>query len=160
METINVLGICQTIWYILMAIGIFLLVFNLSNLITSISEYFHAKKEDLLKPEPRPDCSIDDIINMNNFILDAISTVIHLEVYSKVRALRDLNTSYNILNLDKDIDEISTNVFNAFKEDMFKNEVSLFTPEYLFSYIAKTTTNVLLETTQKLNDEVRNIDSQ
>lgn len=160
MEEINVLGICQIIWYILMAIGIFLLLFNLNNLVTSISEYFRAKKEDLLKPEPSPECSIDDIINMNNFILDAISTVIHLEVYSKVRPLHDLNTTYNILNLDKDIDEISTTVFNAFKEDMFKNEISLFNPNYLFSYIAKTTTNVLLETIQKLNEEMRNANLQ
>ena len=79
------------------------------------------------------------------------------EILSFMKDRIALREKYNVLNLDTDVGEISTNIYNAFNKDLFTDPNLLLNKEYMMSYITKKTSYALLVNTLTHNENLKKL---
>lgn len=84
-------------------------------------------------------------VSYNNELLNSINHIIQLEIVNKVKLAYMLNEKYTVRNFDRDIEEISIKVFNAFKDDIFINDKNILKNNYIFHYIVNQTILIYFE---------------
>lgn len=70
----------------------------------------------------------DQLFSIINFIIEN-------EISYRVKLLSYSKSSYKMLNLDKDISDISTTVFNELNKDIFDTSKLMVTSDYVMHYI-------------------------
>ena len=95
-------------------------------------------------------------IELTNSILDLIAFMVNNEIIAYFKTITSLQTSYNIANMDHDIEYIATKVYEGINKELFTNPNLILTDKYLMEYITKKTTSTILEITQIHNDNIRN----
>lgn len=96
-------------------------------------------------------------IDLTNSIFDLIDSMIEDEILSFMKDRIALREKYNVLNLDTDVGEISTNIYNAFNKDLFTDPNLLLNKEYMMSYITKKTSYALLVNTLTHNENLKKL---
>lgn len=127
----------KIIFEIVLAIILFVVFVEIMNLITRISKYFEnmSKKVEaetlkiLQKREHNPTYEMtDDLITIINFMIDN-------EIQFRINLLSYSRTPYKLLNLDKDIKDISKSVFDQINKDELEKSDLLITTDYIMHYI-------------------------
>jgi len=99
--------------------------------------------------------SMPDRIEFTNSVLDLISFMVNNEIISYMKPYVALNNTYDISNLDTDVEKVSTIVFNGININLFKDPNLILTEKYLMEYITKKTINVMLDIVQNHNAILR-----
>lgn len=91
------------------------------------------------KDDGKPTLEIDQRIKCTRELLTLIDDTIALELVNNKRYEIFLNANVNNRDVDKDIEEIASNVFNSLKPEIFSDKNLVMTEEYLMKYIQKRT---------------------
>ena len=91
------------------------------------------------KDDGKPTLEIDQRIKCTRELLTLIDDTIALELINNRRYEIFLNANVNNRDVDKDIEEIASNVFNSLKPEIFSDKNLVMTEEYLMKYIQKRT---------------------
>ena len=86
-----------------------------------------------------------------NAVLSLINTVINNEVVSVLKTYARLGEPYKTMNTADDIEKISTKVFNSIKKEIFSDNDTVLTDEYLMTYINERTTLEFLIESRNIN---------
>ena len=86
-----------------------------------------------------------------NAVLSLINTVINNEVVSVLKTYARLGETYKTMNTADDIEKISTKVFNSIKKELFSDNDTVLTDEYLMTYINERTTLEFLIESRNIN---------
>lgn len=127
-----------TLFIIACVIG-FLLGLYLIGMIRSISFFFKEKRLSIQeeKEAARVDYSRD--------LLTLLAQSINLEVKKLMQNYISLNIPYRIEDLDKDVENISTQVYNSIKLDIYRSYGLIFSSGYVMTYIVENTKTILLQ---------------
>lgn len=127
-----------TLFIIACVIG-FLLGLYLIGMIRSISFFFKEKRMSIQeeKEAARVDYSRD--------LLTLLAQSINLEVKKLMQNYISLNIPYRIEDLDKDVENISTQVYNSIKLDIYRSYGLIFSSGYVMTYIVENTKTILLQ---------------
>lgn len=127
-----------TIFIIICVIGV-LLALYLIGMIRSISFFFKEKRLSIReeKEAARVDYSRD--------LLTLLAQSINLEVKKLMQNYISLNIPYRIEDLDKDVENISTQVYNSIKLDIYRSYGLIFSSGYVMTYIVENTKTILLQ---------------
>ena len=127
-----------TLFIIACVIG-FLLGLYLIGMIRSISFFFKEKRLSIReeKEAARVDYSRD--------LLTLLAQSINLEVKKLMQNYISLNIPYRIEDLDKDVENISTQVYNSIKLDIYRSYGLIFSSGYIMTYIVENTKTILLQ---------------
>lgn len=146
------------LFWVFVVIGIIALI-QFIELLDSVTKYFKEKKKkvetETLKILEKNDSSpsfddTDQIFSILNFIIDGeIAFRINLLSYSK--------TPYKLLNLDKDIKDISNTVFSQLNKEMLQNSNLMVTSDYIMHYIVNQITIRLTSSMYEYNVTVSTI---
>lgn len=146
------------LFWVFVIIGVIALI-QLIELLESVTKYFKEKKKKvetetlkiLEKKNPSPSFDdTDQIFAILNFIIDGeIAFRINLLSYSK--------TPYNLLNLDKDIKDISNTVFSQLNKEIIQNANLMVTSDYIMHYIVNQITVRLASAMHEYNVTVSSI---
>ena len=124
---------------ILLFIACFMFAYNIITLISDIRKTIKASIN--LKRDER----IKQKIEYSTQLLIQLSNQAKLEVEKMMQALNALDSSYDVLNLDKDVAAISERVFNSVKSEVFENRLCMFSDDYLMSHIVDITKVYILQ---------------
>lgn len=114
-------------------IELLILLLSCVTLIGSICSLLHINKVDKeLKMHQSK-------IEFTNDLIKNIDVTIELHVIKKIKLSSMLGEPYRLMNFDNDVSSISTDIFNSFNNDIFVNNRTIYTNNYIMSYI---TTNV------------------
>ena len=91
-------------------------------------------------------------------VINLINNIIDIEVNGFLKSNVVLGNPYNIINLDKDVETISTSVFNAIKSDAYVNNTILLSDTYILTYITRNVSYVFIVRALTLNNKVRESD--
>ena len=91
------------------------------------------------KDDGKPTLEIDQRIKCTRELLTLIDDTVALELVNNKRYEIFLNANVNNRDVDKDIEEIASNVFNSLKPEIFSDKNLVMTEEYLMKYIQKRT---------------------
>ena len=140
------------LFWVFVVIGIIALI-QFIELLDSVTKYFKEKKKkvetETLKILEKNNSSpsfddTDQVFSILNFIIDGeIAFRINLLSYSK--------TPYNLLNLDKDIQDISNTVFSQLNKEMLQNSNIMVTSDYIMHYIVNQITIRLASSMHEYN---------
>ena len=127
-----------TLFIITCVIGV-LLGLYLIGMIRSISFFFKEKRLSIQeeKEAARVDYSRD--------LLTLLAQSINLEVKKLMQNYISLNIPYRIEDLDKDVENISTQVYNSIKLDIYRSYGLIFSSGYVMTYIVENTKTILLQ---------------
>lgn len=127
-----------TLFIIACVIGV-LLGLYLIGMIRSISFFFKEKRLSIQeeKEAARVDYSRD--------LLTLLAQSINLEVKKLMQNYISLNIPYRIEDLDKDVENISTQVYNSIKLDIYRSYGLIFSSGYVMTYIVENTKTILLQ---------------
>ncbi len=89
-------------------------------------------------------------VHSTTAVLNLLDTIISNEVTSVLKTYARLNEPYKTLNTADDIESISSKVFASIKKEIFADNDTVLTDEYLMKYINEQTTLAFLIETQKL----------
>ena len=87
--------------------------------------------------------------DLNKFIMHGIE----VEVTKLMNSIISLNIDYDVLNLDKDVSNISETVFKSVRIDILKNEHNIVTQDFIMQNIVDMTRSFLLSAISSLNTE-------
>ena len=135
---------CILMLYAFMYLGI---------MIKNIALYF-MRKSELIKKE-NSNVFTTRHIDYTNRIIEVINSIIVNEVVDFLKSLAVLKQNYNFINLDKDISNISTVVYQAFKANAYTSEYNILNEEYIMKYITNKVTLVLIEQATMINNDIR-----
>ena len=135
---------CILMLYAFMYLGI---------MIKNIALYF-MRKSELIKKE-NSNVFTTRHIDYTNRIIEVINSIIVNEVVDFLKSLAVLKQKYNFINLDKDISNISTVVYQAFKASAYTSEYNILNEEYIMKYITNRVTLVLIEQATMINNDIR-----
>lgn len=124
---------------ILLFIACFLFTYNIIALLSDVRKNIRATID--LKRDER----IKQKIDYSTQLLIQVSNQAKLEVGKMMQALNALDSSYDVLNLDKDVASISERVFNSIKNEVFENRLCMFSDDYLMSHIVDITKVYILQ---------------
>lgn len=127
-----------TLFIIACVLGV-LLGLYLIGMIRSISFFFKEKRLSIQeeKEAARVDYSRD--------LLTLLAQSINLEVKKLMQNYISLNIPYRIEDLDKDVENISTQVYNSIKLDIYRSYGLIFSSGYVMTYIVENTKTILLQ---------------
>lgn len=94
-----------------------------------------------------------DEIEKTERIKDLIDSMIELEVYSALRVNISLNSKYDILKIDEDVQKIATNVYAGLNNQISSSNL-VFSTEYIMKYIISKSFNITLRTVIEINASV------
>ena len=136
----------QWILLIFLLLG-FVIVCKLISLLSSVIKYIDSKKKvnevKLLNER------IITTSDLNKFIMHGIE----VEVTKLMNSIISLNIDYDVLNLDKDVSNISETVFKSVRIDILKNEHNIVTQDFIMQNIVDMTQSYLLSAISSLNTE-------
>lgn len=98
---------------------------------------------------------LESRVRSTDAILKLIDTIISNEVTGTLKTYMRLSDKYNNINTADDIAQISTRVFGAIKKEIFEDNDTVITDEYLMRYINERTTLTFLISTQALNNDLK-----
>ena len=136
----------QWILLIFLLLG-FVILCKLISLLSSVIKYIDSKKKvnevKLLNER------IITTSDLNKFIMHGIE----VEVTKLMNSIISLNIDYDVLNLDKDVSNISETVFKSVRIDILKNEHNIVTQDFIMQNIVDMTRSYLLSAISSLNME-------
>lgn len=126
------------IFIIFCVIGV-LLALYLIGMIRSISFFFKEKR--LSTQEEKEAVRVD----YSRDFLTLLAQSINLEVKKLMQNYVSLNIPYRIEDLDKDVENISIQVYNSIKLDIYESNGLVFSSGYIMRYIVENTKTILLQ---------------
>lgn len=108
----------------------------------AIRDYFREKtlsvKEETAQKKQQM-MNVSERLAFEDDFIKLIDYLIQMEVSILLKEYTMLNVRYNVINLDRDVESVSNNVFAAIKNDAFVDVNHLLTKEYLMALITKQT---------------------
>lgn len=130
----------------LISILIMLLIFPLSIVIyyrgkiAGLNDEVSRALDDVAKMQyPEPTMRIDERLQYNKELIGFIDDLVTTELVNNKRFDIFLKTDKKNIDFDKVLTDVSTNVFDALKPDVFVNPDNILTSDYLMKYIQKRT---------------------
>lgn len=84
-----------------------------------------------------------DMMELSHDVLEFIDTVIHLEIVNAFVQYTTTNKKIDVLQSDKYIKDISTNVIECLSDDIFQSRF-VFRPEFIHFYVVKKVTEITI----------------
>ena len=143
--------------YIMLVLGTLVIL----GLFVHISEYFEEKARNLEIINNRESkytskLTISERLDATMDLLTLCATMIDSEVFKTIQGCVILNSKYDLKRVDKDIELISTSVFNALNKESFLDGDLLLTPEHYLQYINNETFLRLINAVQQFNSSQNN----
>ena len=135
---------------ILVIAAITITLFMLWSLMAIIGNYFSAKRNQIIN-DPNV---YGDKLDITGFALQAIDVIIKREVDGKVMFLQLSKTSYNMLNLDEDVEKLGTYIFQCFKREFYTSDALMLTSDYIMKYITTETSLYMVLAMREANIEI------
>ena len=135
---------------ILVIAAITITLFMLWSLMAIIGNYFSAKRNQIIN-DPNV---YGDKLDVTGFALQAIDVIIKREVDGKVMFLQLSKTSYNMLNLDEDVEKLGTYIFQCFKREFYTSDALMLTSDYIMKYITTETSLYMVLAMREANIEI------
>ena len=99
---------------------------------------------------------LKDKMDNTERMLDLIDMLINQHIIVLFRNLASLRTEgYKINNLDKDVKDIASKVFECLNADELLNAEMMVNKDYILRYITQQTTMLILANARQFNDEIR-----
>lgn len=87
-------------------------------------------------------------------LLTFIENSIDIEVGLIIRNLQTLHQKYDVKNMDEDIKNISSRIFQSFHGSVYTSNEIVITEDYLMKYIVEFTTTDLIKSVSELNNMI------
>lgn len=136
------------VFIIFCTIGV-LLGFYLIGMIRSISFFFKEKRRKI-KEEKEV-----SRINYSTELLALLAQSINLEVAKLIQSYRSLDMLYKIENLDRDVKDISSRVYESIKLNTYSSNNMIFSTDYVMTYIIENTKALLLKEIMDMQKETK-----
>jgi len=140
----------QIFLIILLSILVIVLIYTFD----MIGDYFKAKistEKLTMENAKNKKTPLTDRIGSSISLLRMVDALVEVEVDNIFSVLSTLKQRYNILTIDKDIENIARTVFDVIKEDVYNEKDLIFTDEYLMRYITNRATTLMITTTRDAN---------
>lgn len=132
----------------------FFILCQIYNLLKSIAIYVATKTESVkLYDRNNMIIRLEARVNSTNAVLNLIDTMVKNEVVSSLKTYARLGESYKTLKTVDDIEAISQKIFNAIKKEIFNENDTVLTDEYLMTYINEQTTLVFMIESRSLTTQ-------
>ena len=138
LETLKFIGVCILV---LVVLGVSF------SLISSVIEFLNKKTKSISRYGDEM-----NRLDYNKELLAFIMTLTQLEVENEVKTLVSLNATYNVANLDKDIEKIAKKVYASLKPEVYQANINMLNEDYIFQFIVETTSRHFLQTIRVIND--------
>lgn len=146
--------------FIVLLIAIFT-VFIL-NFLIEVTNYFtklRKKEEALTKLLERKaltsPISLESRVRGSASLMDLCDVMVEKEIINSMRTFFVLNKKYELVNLDKDVETIATNVFHALDLEHITTDEITITVEYIIKYITDQTSIKLINTVKEYNAAIQ-----
>lgn len=96
---------------------------------------------------------LDKIITTDKFI-SMINAVIDEKVEERLELMSFLNQPYNISNLDKDVSNIASEIFNIFKKECYVDKDVIVNEQWILLYITNQVSIRFTSVMKKFNSEL------
>lgn len=141
----------NVIFIILSLLGL-LSVIYIINLIMTFTAFIDAKKQDItIKNNRLQSAELSNKCEATADILKIIDIVINLEIASVIRTYTELGVRYEVNKSVDDINRISETVYRSIKKEIFINDDSVLTEEYLMTYITNVVTMNFIKYVRDMN---------
>ena len=97
-----------------------------------------------------------DRVDITNSVLNFINDLVHNEVIDVMTTYRELNTVYEVSKIDKDIERISTSVYQSLADDLYEDPNLIIKDEAILRYISRVAKLDMINTVSKFNEIIRN----
>lgn len=138
LETLKFIGACILV---LVVLGVSF------SLISSVIEFLNKKTKSISRYGDEM-----NRLDYNKELLAFIMTLTQLEVENEVKTLVSLNATYNVANLDKDIEKIAKKVYASLKPEVYQADINMLNEDYIFQFIVETASRHFLQTIRVIND--------
>lgn len=139
---------------ILMVLSI-ILVLYLIGLIRNISLVNRKRR---LQPVKVSSTTEQDKLDYSIGVINLINNIIDIEITGFLKSYIVLGTTYNVINLDKDVETVSKTVFESIKSETYMNDTILLSDNYIMSYITKNVSYVLIVKSLSINNKLRELE--
>ena len=126
---------------------------GLSDLLREKSNMIKAETSKIEKETEEP-IEMSRRIDTSSRFLKLLDAMIENEIDSFFSLKEQFNIPYDVLKIDKDIQELGTKVFNAVKKDIYTNEEFVFTEDMIFNYISTRTVIMMFYIAKKKNLDI------
>lgn len=135
--------------------GLFMIIQSY-NLLTSVIIFIQTKTASLkLEDKNKMTIRLEARVRSTSAVLNLIDTIVTNEVIGALKTYARLGENYKTMNTVDDIAAISKKVFDAIKKEIFSDNDTILTDEYLMTYINERTTLAFLIETQNLNNTMK-----
>lgn len=145
-------------WNVIFIILSFLAIIGvlyIINLIMTFTALLDAKKQDItIKNNRLSSANLLQKCEATAGIIKIIDIVIDLEIAQVIRTYTSLGTKYEINRIPDDVTIISNNVYKAIKKEIYVNDDSVLTDEYLMSYITNIVTINFIQQVRGMNSVI------
>lgn len=117
-----------------------------------LKEYEKFIQNDINKHDVEIPITLTDV-ELTERIKAIIDQMISVEVYSVLKQYITMNTKYPITNIDVDIKNISTKIFDSVNPDVFHTNL-VFTNKYIMHYIVTQTFAIMLGLVTDFNSKL------
>jgi ABC-type multidrug transport system fused ATPase/permease subunit len=132
----------------------FFILCQIYNLLKTIAIHIATKTESVkLYDRNNMIIRLEARVNSTNAVLNLIDTMVKNEVVSSLKTYARLGETYKTLKTVDDIEAISQKIFNAIKKEIFNENDTVLTDEYLMTYINEQTTLVFMIESRSLTTQ-------
>lgn len=146
------MSILEIIGIIIGAILVINTYCGISIIISNVGKYFGAKAENvkaetLLKREEK--------INISRNYIDMIDYIIGNEIARILQTYVLLRNRYETLQIDEDLEQLASTIYNGLKKDFLQDDSIIFTEEYMMKYITERCRLLLFNSVTEYNSSLR-----
>lgn len=146
--------------FIVLLIAVFTIF--ILNFLIEVTNYFTKlrKKEEALtnllkRKSLTSPISLESRVRGSASLMDLCDVMIEKEIINTMRTFFVLNKKYELVNLDKDVETIATNVFHALDLEHITTDEITITVEYIIKYITDQTSIKLINTVKEYNAAIQ-----
>lgn len=110
-----------------------------------------------IPPTPEPQPMIEDMVNSTKSLMDFIRELVELEILKIINTKSLLTQPYELVNLDKDIEKISTIVYQSLVPYVYNDTRTVLTAKAIQQYIIDESTILLLQYAKEYNASLRQL---
>ena len=125
-------------------------------LIHKISQFMDSKKKyynAISKKEKKSDYIVERVNSTASF-LKLLDTLVTIEVDNVIIGCKLVKTPYKVLNLDRDVKQITTKVFESIKPELYSNTELCVNRDFLLSFITTQVSNKFIQSMMVNNIEI------
>lgn len=142
------------ILYSLLIIFLILFILCLIRVTIAVTELLNEKTIQLEKKMTDSQINTKEAISNSAGLMNLINLLVEIEINNSLKQQISLQEQYKVTNIDNDIRNISTKIYNAIKPNIYDDNNIAISSEYIMTHITDEVTLKLIKTVQELNAQL------